>query len=197
MHSNGSSGIKEADEASFKADSAVVRRLCRRPFLSATIVRNPWDRLISAFIDKVVIMKFSNRSLANKNFTQSMSFKQFIHTVTSADTRNNVHWEQMHTRCQPATQPFDVVLRLEDTRFVQSLKSLASALNWSSEVVPTTSVHSTVTGCNQNRFCRENYLLLLINQSASARRRNFYTPELAAQVGAHYRNDIVPYGYTF
>ena len=100
-------------------------------FKKFLIVRNPLDRLVSAYHDKAYPSWFDGkpyfyyyspiRNFALKNFPHSnlsnferewynATFTEFVHYILSHD---DVHWDSMQRYCDPCHIDYDYILRYE------------------------------------------------------------------------------------
>lgn len=97
---------------------------------SFMIVRNPWDRLISAYFGKIVSGKIKIR----KGPPSKVTFANFIDYVARFPSGNR-HWMPYNVRCPSAAFPFTEVLKLEDPEFMQKLEHLFSKAGLGGEIV--------------------------------------------------------------
>jgi len=173
--------------------------LCSRPFVALTTVRNPWDRLISAFIGKVVVHpdKGSNaREIAAAYGIEracELQFQQVIRFVVR-QRRPNIHFMPESERCGPERLPYDAVAHIEHG-FESTLSEVSVRLGFGK---PPFKKHiSTTDDCAKSNFCESHYLNMLNRSSAAERRRKFYTSELSHLVAMRFATDIETWNYTF
>ena len=140
-----------------------------RPHFKFSFVRNPWDRLVSCWQNKII----DNRKAHIFGSTQESldSFTGFVDHVAGQDLSScNIH---IRLQCvQMDLNHLDFLGRFE--RFADDFRLVCGKLGLPGEL--------------ERRL------------NASSRRpdyRTYYTPELAARVGALYRRDIDLFGYAF
>jgi hypothetical protein len=77
-------------------ESGHEKKLCDAIPFSFTVVRNPWDRVLSAYLDKV------NRVVFVPNHTHA-TFQQFLNAISRSDPVSmNAHWMPVSQRCVTA-----------------------------------------------------------------------------------------------
>eukprot|EP00563_Minutocellus_polymorphus_P000346 CAMPEP_0181029610 /NCGR_PEP_ID=MMETSP1070-20121207/5286_1 /TAXON_ID=265543 /ORGANISM="Minutocellus polymorphus, Strain NH13" /LENGTH=254 /DNA_ID=CAMNT_0023106923 /DNA_START=728 /DNA_END=1492 /DNA_ORIENTATION=- len=153
---------------------------------SFTIVRNPWDRIRSAYVNKIATGRIRPKDGPTG---RHMSFLEFIDYV-GQHPHANVHWMSYAERC--STSPnlegrpmfhYDYIVRMED--FNKGLEKVFA--NAGLKYQPNE---------NKNSISPESY-----------RKRADYFRELTAnrseydsaivKVGNIYRDDVVQFGYSF
>ena len=140
-----------------------------RDYFKFAFVRNPWDRLVSCWKDKVVggnLFRFDNQEIL-----RMQNFEQFVGFVESQD----LNTADRHLRLQSALidhENLDFLGRMEN--FEQDLGVVLERL-----------------GINGGRIGRRN--------ASNDRRpyQRYYTAELAKRVGRIYAPDTDRFGYSF
>ena len=108
-------------------------------------VRHPFDRLLSAWIDKI---EFTNRespvSLSNLTEEHYSRFHQFVSDVASG--RMSDHWEPQSYQCDPCRWEYDSIVKLETANedFPLILSKL-NAPNGEPNSIPTLNIKSPVS----------------------------------------------------
>ena len=173
--------------------------LCSKPFVALTTVRNPWDRLISAFIGKVVVHPDGGGGAEGIAAAYGIKracevqFQQFIRFV-SRQHKPNIHFMPESERCRPERLPYDAVAHIEHG-FESTLSEVSVRLGFDK---PTLAKHiSTTHACAKSSCCNGPYLEMLNVSSAAERRRKFYTSELSHLVATRFATDIESWNYTF
>lgn len=177
-------------------------RLCdRRRYVSFTFVRNPWDRLASAYLSKIdrgsrvhdrqaVAVQGRIRALFGLRRGQHISFGQFVRWVVRQNTSNmNQHWKPHSERCDTLYTPYEFIGRYETMQ--EDILHVLGMLGWSPSLIPATHWSSL----ERSRLARVNEsqkLLQLYRDDTSGGRLQLV--ELVAQ---KYHDDIVPFGYSF
>jgi hypothetical protein len=150
-------------------------------YFKFTFVRNPWDRLLSCYMSKVVQERFawSFKSYSNVAFREDMSFEEFAEVVCRIpDEEANPHFCSQHIfMCSRGSRKdilADFVGRFEnleeDFAFVTKRIGIDARLPHAAD---TASIRS------------------------SRSYRDFYDEKLAEMVGERYREDIEIFGYSF
>lgn len=131
-----------------------------------TVVRNPYTRLLSAYIQKV--KNGSKRHLLDT--TGDVSFEDFIQWLENGGLYKNGHWMPQH-KIVPASFPGLITIKMEnlDAELGPLLQDIDSNMK-----IKTRQSHST--GSNS-----------LI--------ADYYTPELVERVYALYKEDFIRFAY--
>jgi hypothetical protein len=97
------------------------KNLCEssKPHLTFTVTRDPYDRLASAYLDKVVLGSAGGmvevRRLLSQRYGPTPSFRQFVSTLAEMPLAlHDVHSLPYSTTCKPATLQYDVLTQLTD-----------------------------------------------------------------------------------
>ena len=151
-----------------------------------TFVRNPYSRLLSAYLDKIrvgylerqfVEAAEKTRSLAGKTPEEEVSFGDFVNMVaTERPTEMNSHWRIQSTHLEIRNRQYDFIGRVE--RIDEDIRLL---FNHSSQL-------ETVTK-SIGHHGREH------KTDASFKLMDYYTPELTRKVYEIYRDDFEIFGY--
>lgn len=171
-------------------------RLCdRRRFVSFTFVRNPWDRLASAYLSKIergnrvrdrqaLAVQARIRTLFGLRQGQQIAFGQFVRWVVQQNTSTmNPHWKPHSERCDTLYTPYEFIGRYETLQ--EDILHVLGLLGWSPTLIPATHWSSLETSSALSRT------------NASQRLLQLYDSALVDLVARKYRDDIVPFGYTF
>ena len=184
---------------SSKLSESDKKFLCSKPFVALTTVRNPWDRLISAFIGKVVVhpdgFKWGEGMREHYGIKRAceLQFQQVIRFV-AGQKNPNIHFMPESERCAPERLPYDAVAHIEHG-FESTLSEVSVRLGFDK---PTLAKHiSTTHACATSKCCNGPYLEMLNVSSAAERRRKFYTSELSHLVATRFATDIESWNYTF
>lgn len=170
-------------------------QLCdRRRFVSFTFVRNPWDRLASAYLSKIerglavrdrqaLEVQRRIRILFGLKRSEKISFGQFIRWIVQQNTSSmNPHWKPHSERCDTLYTPYEFIGRYETMQ--EDILHVLGLLGWSASLIPATH-WSSLDGSSLAR-----------NQSQ--RLTHLYdSSQLIDLVARKYRDDIIPFGYSF
>ena len=171
-------------------------KLCdRRRFISFTFVRNPWDRMASAFLSKIdrganvrdrqaQNLQSQIRSFFGLPVGHRIGFGQFVRWVVQQNASEmNPHWKPHSERCDTHHMPYEFVGRYETIQ--EDLLHILALLGWSPSLIPAT-YYSSLTAAGLSRANESQRLLKLYD-----------SPELVDLVGHKYRDDIRIGGYRF
>ena len=174
--------------------------LCdRRRFVSFTFVRNPGSRLASAYLSKIarprgkalkdptaLAIQVRIRGLFGLAADARISFGQFVRWVVQQNSSTmNQHWRPHADRCDTLHTPYEFIGRYETMQ--EDILHVVGLLGWSPSLIPATHWSSLDSG-ERSRLKPGNESRVL---------RELYTPQLVDLVARKYRDDIVPFGYTF
>lgn len=172
-------------------------RLCdRRRFVSFTFVRNPWDRLASAYLSKIrkgpavkdrqaLAVQERIRALFGLAPGRQIAFGQFIRWVVKQNSSTmNLHWKPHSVRCDTRHTPYDFIGRYETMQ--EDILHVLRLLGWSPSLIPATHWSSTDSAFPGVRLNESEKLLKLYDSR-----------QLVDLVAHKYRDDIVPFGYRF
>ena len=90
-------------------ESESARRV--RTYFKFMAVRHPFDRLVSAWRDK--IMKINAQVQLNATPEELENFESFLQSVAGGERKD--HWKPMAATCNPCVMQYDSILRLERT----------------------------------------------------------------------------------
>ncbi len=129
VHERSTSPLKTPETSAFSADeiyaSPDVFRFC--------IVRNPYTRVVSAYLDKLVTNKWeARRRLPKLGFAPDaeITLLQFLQTIASQKPAvMDIHWMPQTVLLQPGKVRYDVIGRLEnfDADFAAIMQRVAPA----------------------------------------------------------------------
>lgn len=166
------SGLKYLSDI-FKNSSQTAHQFVNDPrMFMFTIVRNPYARVLSAWLDKRDFPKFGIPK----------TFPEFIkYVVNTPDNKMNEHFASISSKCGFTEGiRYDAIFKLEDInvwghRLVKKL-NIADGLasEWTGGFFQRTSKHDT---------------------HADSKLHQYYTPALKAQVRWRYREDFKLFGY--
>ena len=143
---------------------------------SFIIVRSPYARLLSGWLDK--------RDFANFNLPQN--FSDFVKWVEpQAVKKLNEHWKPISSFCGiEHGMQFDLVARLEEID------------DWGPELVKRTGIEAFVDNGWGGGFFRSDGDGVAHNHRSEQRLKEFYTPQLMRIVERIYKKDFDRFGYT-
>jgi len=188
-----------------------------RKLFRFAFVRNPWDRLVSGFLNKFVPWKSPAQKFADEHskrlrwsrainrlsagllcssgkessarWREELTFRQFVAELRQRNPRKfDLHWRPQHLFL--GSQPLDFLGRFE--YFADDFRTLCRRLNVSGDLP------------EANKTLRDSAVLRNLADAPLAELRSlagfpecswFYTPDLAAEVGKLYEQDIRQFGY--
>lgn len=155
---------------------AEATRLANDPGMTIMlIVRNPYSRLLSGWLDK---RKFPQFNLPQK-------FADFVWYVSNtSDMKLNEHFKPMASFCGVREgMLFTDILKLEEVDV------------WGPEIVRRLNLTDAVKSGWKGGFFPSTVDVPLHNHNAAKRLREFYTPDLMRAIETRYRDDFVTFNY--
>lgn len=186
-------------------------------YFKFSIVRNPWTRLISAYLDKFVIKPKIRKSFflprnikeaieafyksqgLEPDYNKSITFRQFVEYVNITDDKClDGHWKPQHLYL--GDTEFDFIARFEN--LAEDFEHIKKKLNISGISLPHTNKSTSInranyidqTGNIQNYADFLPYELITMGKLPDY--HEFYTPGLQAIVAKRYSQDIETFGYS-
>ncbi len=156
----------------------VMSRRQLTPLFKFAFVRNPWDRLVSAWLYlREGGFNRWDRGHAERNLAQFPDFESFVLRRVKRETIENDYWhlrpQVYYLRNGRGRVELDFIGRFEN--LAQDFQRVAQLLGCS----------ATLGSHNRTR------------SRQSSGYRDYYTPRSAAAVAAAYRDDIETFGYRF
>ncbi|KAK2150281.1 hypothetical protein LSH36_414g03008 [Paralvinella palmiformis] len=165
------------------------------------VVRHPFDRLISAYADKMANpernmmnvsrirrraeARFRNRMRRDSNGQPLLSLSQFLELVGSDRKFLDKHWMSYMLLCQPCRVRYDHVIRLETLG--NDIGPILDRLNY-----------ATVDAESKNRIPRENSARMTDNKLDEVfHRLGKINPDIVKNLLNVYRYDLDTFGYTW
>jgi hypothetical protein len=140
-----------------------------KDYLKFAFVRNPWDRLVSCWVNRVLDQNYFNFSEAE--YEKMKKFENFVEYVRGFDIEDcNRHFRLQRTLMD--TPNLDYVGRLET--FADDFREICRRLNIKSDSVKPQNVSA-----NRKKY------------------QDYYTPELREKVYRIYQKDVQTFGYQF
>ena len=178
-----------------------------------TVVRNPWSRLLSGYLSKIVrwshhdgyevYRKLIGQIRSNNNLSpdvgKAVTFRQFVeHEVRKSDMKMNSHWRpQIHFL---AGHKFDFIAKFENIH--EDINHINNKLGLKFDFrPPASSVGYMKNASRQDEYFCDCYAdeLMTIKESCGGfpEYKQFYPPELKGLVASRYACDIEAFGYEF
>lgn len=179
------------DHSYVRLEIGQVKELKKRGVLVVGFVRNPWDRLVSCYRNKMLADEdatyYAKQSGDERDyidgvflsfrkfgtFKKGMTFEQFVHAVSEIpDSEADPHFQSQHC-----------MLTDETGEFLPNFLGKFETLN-----------------SDFNRLCAIYKIsgnLDHLRPSGSRNYLNYYSPDLIDKVGERYHMDIALFGYTF
>lgn len=183
----------------------------RDKYFKFVFVRNPWSRLVSAYLDKFV----TNREISIKSTkiieryiyqkegedtdrTKSITFRQFLHYVDSSEPSSmNLHWRPQHLFLNDID--FDFIGKLENLSL--DFDCVVQKLDISSDFKLPYSMTRKANYEENNDIRTENYSDLYPCDLKKLKKfpnyKLFYSEDLIELVSNKYRKDIDLFSYHF
>lgn len=172
-------------------------------YLKVVFVRNPWDRLISAYLNKIItrrlvisiVLTASQDKKLPTDYQKTMTFRQFVNYVMVTEDKDlDIHW-----------QPQYLYLGKYHFDFIGKYENLAADFDRLKKIVQIPSVlvkenatsYSSQTIKSDKHFCDYSPTELKQLISGLPRYESFYTPELIECVRQRYQKDIEIFNYSF
>lgn len=190
-----------------------LEHLRDQEFFKFVILRNPFERLVSAYLDKFVkplelepfaqavvqdICQHLNQPL---DFQRSITFRQFVDYLSNTeDGWMNEHWRPQYTFLANNLIDFDLIGQFEQLE--QTLEILEAKFNIQitrdpSEYHNKPEYRTFYQNFNHSREFHEMYPAQLRQLNGLPSAANLYTPELKERVEQRYKEDIVLYKHHF
>jgi SAM-dependent methyltransferase len=183
--------------------------LKKSEYFKFVVLRNPFDRLVSAYLDKIakrhklapfvrdVVESVYNSLDQEPDYRRSITFSQFVHyLVKTEDYSLNEHWRPQHTFLGEGMIEFDLIGQFEKLDLV--IESLENKFGFPLE----TQVSNHITNYdnddrhNLERF-NDAYPKQLRSLEAFPKACQFYTPELEQLIRDRYTKDFEIYERQF
>jgi hypothetical protein len=155
-------------------------------YFKFTFVRNPWDRIVSCYNDKVTRYYVQKKDSGifrgfskYKAMSPGMSFDKFVEAICSIpDEKANKHFKSQHSICNFNNKPlFDFVGKLEDID--EDFNKLCLKLKFPSNTLP----HRLKTSDKYKR--------------GKAHYSEFYNKKTIKMIRKRYSEDIELFNYSF
>lgn len=184
-------------------------------YFKFAFVRNPWERLTSAYLNKFVspishnqsnlplskevIENIYRKNDLKANYEESITFRQFVdYIMVTEDKDLDGHWQPQYLFL--GDTQFDFIGRFEnlekDFAYLQKKLGLSSSLPWSNK----SQINDDPLDANKsdlNRHFSDYYPKELSQLSHAPDYRDFYTPDLIEMVKKRYAKDIELFEYEF
>ena len=180
-------------------------------YFKFTIVRNPWSRLVSGYLSKLIgapnywfgihnerIQQIRNENKLSDDVGKSVTFRQFAeHVVRKSDMEMYDHWRPQV--CFIAGHKFDFIAKFEHIQ--EDIKYINNKLGLNFELFNKNSIGFMKKEVPQGRyFCdcyAEELMAIKKNCGGFPDYKHFYPPELKELVARRYACDIEAFGYDF
>lgn len=163
--------------------------------LSFVIVRNPYERLKSAYISKLLTGKIK---LRDGKFRPIKTFAKFVQYVAHHPT-GNIHWSPVSSRCLTASSTnkdganffhYDYIVKIEDD-IPQKLEEIFHRAG----IILPAGIEKMPMNQNENKEYEPSGTINFYREAAVE--GNVTMEELVASVGQIYSDDIETFGYSF
>ena len=126
-----------------------------KSYLRFIVVRNPFDRLVSAFTDKIkggiFSVPYMKKYLKTSNEKRRVNFTEFTTYLSQQykPAKVDIHWQKYEDLCQPCSVHYDFILKLETVdvdlpQFLDKIKANRSLIE--NLTVRNTKRNKTFTG---------------------------------------------------
>jgi hypothetical protein len=180
--------------------SAAMRVLRDHRYFAFTFVRNPWARVVSAYLNKFLTVNRTSRPVLEQirrvpanQVVADVSFREFIASLARSNPRKfDEHWRPQHLFV--SSNRFDFIGRFEnltaDFATVQERLQIATPL-------PHFNPTPYASQWDGSEMVADFTPTDLQRQGAFPHYRQFYTPQLRDLVARIYAADIERFGYDF
>ncbi len=182
--------------------------LCSPEYFKLIILRNPFDRLVSAYIDKFVRSAKQNRhsipvinqvykSLKEKpNYQQSITFRQFVNFLIDKEDRLlDPHWRPQYIYMGLGLLEFDLIGQFENLSAVVENLETRFNLEIETNVAP---AHRIVYGSfDKGKKFSDAYPKTLRALESFPSSSSMYTPDVEEMVRKKYAKDLEIYEQVF
>ena len=202
--------------AAYHSQAEAMEILNDPSYFKFSFVRNPWNRLISAYLDKFVVKPNIRKSLflpkhikevvkavyesegLSPDYKKSITFRQFVEYLKS--TKNEYldgHWKPQYLYL--GETQFDFVGQLENLS--EDFEYVKNKLSIKDFDLPHTNKTTSVEGVNcskelsADKNYADHYPSELIKLKKLPGYSEFYTPELVDIIRQRYIKDIEKFGY--
>ena len=200
-------------ECNFKTNvGQTLKILNDDSYFKFTVVRNPWSRLVSSYLGKLVNAKnywaesydkIAMQIIAENNLSpnkgRSVTFRHFAeHEVRKSDMEMNDHWRPQV--CFIDGHKFDFIAKFEniqnDIDYINNRLGLKFDIDFCKNTV-----RYTKNATHQNKYfcdcCADELLMVKKYCGGYPDYRQFYPPELKELVARRYACDIDAFEYKF
>jgi hypothetical protein len=189
--------------------------LTSEKYFKFVVVRNPWSRLLSAYIDKFIKIprdkpeeKFNINIIApvidhiynakglEPDYNRSINFHQFVEYVCSKkDNQLNEHWKTQSSFL--GDNNFDLIAKLENLS--QDFELIEKRINCKLDIPKSNKAINSNVSVFKNQ--KNGYAFLYPNDMERSLEfpsyEKYYTPYLIELVREKYKKDIENFGYDF
>ncbi|MEM9217700.1 MAG: sulfotransferase family 2 domain-containing protein [Cyanobacteria bacterium P01_F01_bin.150] len=200
----------ESDRSHFRLKKTDFNKLLGEEYFKFVVLRNPFERIVSGYIDKFVKPEYLFESFAEPvikevhhwlnldcDLADSITFSQFIdYLLRTSDNSLDAHWRPQNTFLDYGLFEFDLVIQFENMH--PSLLLLEKKFGFNINKNVTRSSHITRYGdfSASEKFSDASPAdLRRLNGYPSA--NQFYTPELEAMIRDRFADDIRIYETQF
>ena len=194
---------------------AAMQLLKNDDYFKFVIVRNPWDRFASAYLNKFITPKNLKKSTSpgkevvknlygkrglQPDWDKAITFRQFVeYVVANKDEDIDGHWRPQYLFVND--NKFDFITKLEnlteDFAYIKKRLGITCDLPWSNR----SKREKNSSGVQPEKKIRGHYAdydrSQLRKLGQYPKYQEFYTPDLIELVRQRYKQDIETFGYEF